>query len=392
VLNILIGLSNKSVSFSLARKLHKRSVHYRFTENRLISSRFLHKYYSLYAPSRAKSEFYSKEIDESLRILKTEDELRKLQNAIGFNLNSKSEVSSSEIEHCIMLVKQFDEYKGIHSVKFHTIYYSLMNSLLAEKGNTDLSLANATEAITYLESLPFENDGSRSIFLFGLARVHLQRNEPKEARVHLLESLKYQAKKNQNTFLKQRLHYCIELRLGHYHSAEDIFNYLKTFKKEKQIDRESLEFLVKAEYLLAFYSFIGKFSPAKKFNRLKLESSLDLFKSQYGQPKLDLEVLDLLLSTVLKSKTRIRQVKEDNKEVLAKKLHKSNPNFRNICLLKMLSEVSECKYHPVAVERKTTAFLKRLTSDSDTTSPDVLEKEIIDYESLWDMVVEFLNK
>ena len=71
---------------------------------------------------------------------------------------------------------------------------------------------------------------------------------------------------------------------------------------------------------------------------------------------------------------------------------RNDDTLRSNCFIKMMLKIPDTNFHPVAVKRHTEQLYKKLNA----TKPDIREQstniEIIPYETLWEMVLELLEK
>ena len=71
---------------------------------------------------------------------------------------------------------------------------------------------------------------------------------------------------------------------------------------------------------------------------------------------------------------------------------RNDDTLRSNCFIKMMLKLPDTNFHPVAVQRHTKKLYKKLSQ----TKPDIREHsshiEIIPYETLWEMVLELLEK
>lgn len=66
-------------------------------------------------------------------------------------------------------------------------------------------------------------------------------------------------------------------------------------------------------------------------------------------------------------------------------------NFRSKCFIKMLLQLPLRNYHPIAVKRHTDNYILKLKSEPIEQANQAVEIEIIPYEDLWDLIINFLN-
>ena len=79
------------------------------------------------------------------------------------------------------------------------------------------------------------------------------------------------------------------------------------------------------------------------------------------------------------------------KEYCSRYLKKNNENYRSNCFIKMLLEIPKANFHPVAAKRKAEKYHQKLLNHPLEMAMQSIEIEIIPFDQLWDIIIQFLR-
>ena len=392
VFNILKAHGRANLCFSIARKLYRRSRLYHFTEIRLVTSRYLYRHYSEVSPNKIKTEEYLNEMKTAVHLISAESELDIDKSYVLNQLKSNHHFDQDFYENLYQRIKSKAKYIGIESLRFHRLYFNSLIIIERARNNHDAAIKLAKEGLDYLDKLEFNHTSAKAGFLTFLSRGYIDTGQLHKAKETIELCLDLQAKHSRNWFNIKRTQLDIELSLKNFEEAHKIHLNLNHLRKNKSLDFLAHEYMLKTELYLSFLAFSNIYTPSKKFNRLQINNKIDYLRKRENEIRLDVELLDLLISTALRNKSRLNQIKIKVDPITSKKIHKNNPNFRSLCLINMLMLVTECNFHPEAVKRKTYRLAAKLQAIPFDQTKISIDHEIISYEYLWQVVMKNLEE
>ncbi len=143
---------------------------------------------------------------------------------------------------------------------------------------------------------------------------------------------------------------------------------------------------------------LGKIDPSKSDDKPLRKFRLGRFINDaptYSKDKrgVNISILVIQLLLLVQNKKYLELLdKLDALNMYSHRYLKSDNTFRSNCFIKMLAKLPDADYHPIRWERYVKKYRQRLEEHPFELSYHNLDLEVIPFETLYDLVVEMLEK
>jgi predicted house-cleaning noncanonical NTP pyrophosphatase (MazG superfamily) len=262
---------------------------------------------------------------------------------------------------------------------------------LSTKSNTQQMLEACNQAIEFFTTINAKS--GIQLFLNRKALAHYQLRQYEEGKITIQKALEIHVLKSL-TWLQDMYFYLILcLHMREYQQAYDIYKQVAQAPNYRQIPNEVSEFWKIAEAYIYYLIAIGKIEAeeGKQFKLNKFLNEVPEFskdKRIRNIPILIVQVLFLLQgSSKSISKQNLATERINPIEQYCSRYLRKGNNFRSNCFIKMLLQIPSGYFNKIAIERKSTKYVKLLKESDVEFVTQTYEIELIPYEHLWEMAL-----
>ncbi|MEM9822215.1 MAG: hypothetical protein AAF985_14125, partial [Bacteroidota bacterium] len=370
-----------------------KAIEYELTEFILYSSRYLRTHYGTIMADPDRFEYYDEHFKRYLKIYEIE------QRAEEYFTRTVIPVIRKKAED--------DTYKTAMG------YYEELKPYMAEYGSpflhmfgnyihvTALLVINdyqntievCEEAIQFFEAKPYKYFTPLRIFLHHQLICYTQLKNYEMGKLAAEKSASLINPGTLSWFVNNELHTILALHSKCYEDAKEILFKTIKFYKFKTMQQTVQEKWYIYEAYIHFLTFIGKIeqkTDTKRFRLGKFLNSIPTFSKDKRRLNIPILIIQILFMIVKKDYDQAIDRFEAIEKYCSRYLRKDD-NFRSNCFIKMLLQIPNANFHKIAVERKAKKYLTQLKSVPLEVASQAHEVEIIPYEDLWDMIMEFLG-
>ncbi|NNF36491.1 MAG: hypothetical protein HKN68_20485 [Saprospiraceae bacterium] len=396
VIGILLDRIKRTAAVELGEKTIKLAIKYEEVETVLSLSKLLRKHFTVYAYDKKKKKYYSQLMNNYLKYYQQEIQAEELYidlaNAILQNKNIEGYIKNNA--HNIHEVVQNQKTNKNYFFNFYA--YDALYFIILNERNYQKLLNLTDEAIEFFKN----KEGFSKVALFG---YNFKKGYTQLNLGYITEALKtFEVCKEMGptpgsiSWFNIHAYICMTaIILEKYDYALETLSKVTSFKHFNKLNKSLKEpWLVKEAYL-NFLIKMKKVDPnshkLKSFKIGKFLNEVPTYskdKSGYNIAIIIIQLLYFLLDRKFsKFIDRIDALNQYSYRYL-----RNDDTLRSNCFIKMMLKIPDHNFHPVAVKRHT----KKLKATLNNTKPDIREHsshiEIIPYETLWELVLELLEK
>ncbi len=396
VIGILLDRIKRNSAIELSEKTIKLAIKYEEVESVLSLSKILRKHFTVYAYDKKKKHYYSKLMDDYLKYYQEEIQAEELYidlaNAIIQNKDVGEYIKNNQdnIQEIIQNQKTNKNY-FFNFYAYDALYFIILN----ERDYVKL-LQLTDEAIQFFE----EKDDFSKVALFGYhfkkGYTLLNLGFSKEALDTFEVCKKMGPTPGSISWYNIHAYICMTaILIQNYEYALEILSHVTTFRHFNRLDKSLKEpWLVKEAYL-NFLIKLKKVDPSPfKLKNFKIGRFLNEVPTHSKDKRgynIAIIIIQLLFFLLDKKFSKFID-RMDALNQYSYRYLRNDDTLRSNCFIKMMLKIPDTNFHPVALKRHTKKLYKTLTN----TKPDIREHssniEIIPYETLWEMVLELLEK
>ena len=349
---------------------------------------------------------YASNLRDQKKLIKYNEEVKYFQQYIDselklstMHLEYRSLITDPKTEiHQVkeMLNISLQEIEGINiDYSPRTVYYAYSIMLHDRLISRDLPGAMTCSKEGLKKMTPFKLPNLDSLFYFAMIEGHILLKEFEKGRKLIFSRIANQDLSHFNTLSSIYYYATLCLTTENYQQLGDA---LQLFKENK-IDKSRVSFFQENftifEMLYYILVKIGKISPTypvkSKIRITKFINDLPVFsKDKKGINTLILFVQFLLLLMKKDHGTIIDRV--DNLKAYDQKYLRKEDSFRINCFVKMILLIPKHNFHPVAVQRHATPYLKKLADHKENSwNWKETNVETIPYENFWKLFIVVLE-
>ena len=387
------------LSIDIREKLFKKAEKFEFTHICMSCANDLKYQYGSLLGNVKKFEFYRQKHHQYAKIVHAENLISDHYNIFVLRYVRNKGTQKEGFEIAERAIIELDQQTVQPQTSRYIFFYNfLLVARYLATNNHPKVVAECQQALDILKNKPYVPYGFLRSFLYQQIASYTQLKEYDRGRAAVEECLNYVEKSRGDRawFVVMKLSITLSLHTQSYQAAWQDFEEATRHRQFKKLFANQQENWLITEAYLAFLVKTGKIETTQKkyhkFRVRKFANSLPIF----SKDKEGFNIPILIIQALLHITNNKLDAAFDNIERLAaygsRYLRKDDHNFRSHCFIKMLAELPKQSFHPVAVERHTARFRKRLTEKPINISNQSYELEIIPYEDLWEMVKEELDR
>lgn len=394
VIQILISRASRKVSIELAEKLIRKSLKYQFTEINLELSKLLRRHYRAFNYKAAKAKKYDTIVKEQLAILNAEtiieDYYEQLIQGLGNKRSSRVELVAKGKDYAAKTRLIFPEVTSNKLGQYAHLIFILEHELA---NNYVLVAASCKTAIQYHEKKENFNSVEKLLgFYIKLlaAYIPLQQFEAGEATAHkILGSI---MPSTINWFLTLDHYFLLSLHTANYHRANKVLQQATNDKGFKKLGDNYKEIWIIYEAYIEYLKEAGflKKETKKNFRIARFMNEVPNFSKDKTGINISILIIQVLLLIAQGKETKVIDRVEALRTYVYTHLRKDE-SLRSNCFVKMLLKTAESNFHKNGTIRNTKSLIKKLKESPIGTKGYSQYVEIIPYEKLWEISLQFLS-
>jgi hypothetical protein len=290
-------------------------------------------------------------------------------------------------------VNELNPYENrVRSQKFHLNYYGLQMVYHHIQNDYNSVVAICDKMTNYLKTLPFKSIGPMKQTLKRKAVHLIMLGRYDEALITLNEALPMEMVGSSYWVNCQYLFLLVYIYKKEYCLADQYLQTLlenKMYRSVKSVFKPLISLLNVYLYLFKLMNvipnnLIDDRSEVKKYMKEHVNYTKD--KSGMNIPVI---IAQLFEAIILKNDADILDRIEALKKYSSRYITKKN-GIRSNCFMNMLIEVVKHNYHLVAIERHCRKYYTKLVANPKISTEEAAEIELIPYEDLWAILMDFL--
>ena len=390
---ILLHISFRELALQLAHEVAKTSEKYFFLDTAFPAYRII--YTILLGKEESKQHlFFQNKFFEYINYYRIEKEIEIERNKT-YQFYNNTKTKSHEIrDFCESVLIRYKDYEQqIPSFYFHVYYYLIAHVKHLYSHNQLAVYKNAENALKYFQSLDFNYVPGKLIFSLIQITSSIQLKEFNRGSLAINRALKFVRYKSAHWFNIKENELLLLLHSKEYEKALGIYFSCRNSKNYKLIRPLDLarwdlyepyvHFLIEANHV-TYKQKMPKFRINRFLNSLPNYAS---DKRAMNIPMLIAQMLFLIIRKKYDEATnRISALERYSSRYL-----KDNDTFRSNCFIKMLLVIPKQGFNKKAVERHAKKYHDRLINSEIQLIDQPFEIEIIPYEHLWEILLEFLS-
>ncbi|MCB9317065.1 MAG: hypothetical protein H6569_13075 [Lewinellaceae bacterium] len=297
----------------------------------------------------------------------------------------------AQTRQCLQALEPF---KGkTPSYLFHVYFYIIRGNYLLETANFNAALDNFNEAIRYFQSKRYPVGNSLAMFYYAKVPACIGLRQYAEGEQAVLASLDHAPNGSHNFFNANEMYFYLAMHAGKYAQALELYQTTtrhRRFSNLRPPQRETWHIL--GAYLFILYQLKGWTPP---------ENSLPVFRSfrfnnetpVYGQDKTGMNVAIQIAFTLLLllegRKGDVLERIEALEKYRSRYLHHPGAGRSNL-FIRILLQLPKSNFQTPVFRQKIEPLLQELSAAPHRPANQQYELEIIPYETLTGLLLEFL--
>ena len=389
--NILLSLGERPSAIDLAEKTIRTAKKFDFTDIVLSLCEILQKHYALIVGDAKKMRYYTESLNCYLEIKRYELKAKQYYNDLAFM------VAKSKAKNEVLMVKaqKYKEELHPHLDRIGTYHYCFntynISIIYYESLSAHKNVIETCEAANqYFNNLPYPPSKAIQLqydFKQVPALIMLQNYQAAEKKINQLLTITANSGHNSLKILQYKL------ELG-FHSSNP--------KLVKEAIQEARLHLPKSQNLqelwsiydgyFKFFQAIGRFEKTQERFRLgKFLNNVPAFSKDKRGLNINILIIQVLFHLQRKQYNKIIDQTDALKRYCSRYLRR-NDTFRSNCFIKMLLLLPESNFNRIALERKAQSLVQKLSSMPINLAKQDHDLEIVPYETLWEAVLELLDR
>lgn len=397
VFNLLIGKGRRQLAFQMAKRIFRHAKDYHQTLINYSLSLFIFKHYGSHLWDSERAEYYYELSKKYSKILALERDANYLNAKITAKIYGKSKTKDEEM---LALKKELDKLPiptlDVESYHYPFSYYISKISLELFQGNYSNIIEECKKACVFFEQLPYDHHALISNFIAQQTSAYLQLGMLDEAKVTIDRlNQRFSADRIQWYNLKEvALLICINRKeyQDAYDICQEVVNQTALNAQVPYVQESWRLFEAYLAFLLQINVVEDNNPKRKKFRVKRFLNDVPKFDTQKQLMNIPIIIAQLLFAIAEKDYDAIEDRVMALKSYCSKYLKKDSENFRSNCFIKMLLKIPISNFHPISTRRNASLFYDRLREMPLKLSPQRVEIEVIPYEDLWEIILEFLKR
>ena len=358
----------------------------------LDTSRYLNRYYSSRAQKPELSLKYGKISTQYRELLSHEMEIENIRNQIASNQTNTAALKKIADE---VVVPEYNPDYGQVSY-FYILFHGQVRINIAEIQSNLTELVELSDYF-YLqfERKKYDHKNAKGSFLNAKLRAQLQLRQYEGAQETLkLLHTKINSKSNSNWVHVADMQIRLSLATQDYDAAykqiTKLFKYKKYASRPEQY-RDLYELYALYINFLVRTGHVADATPWSKRKTTTYFRSTKVFNRDTRGLHVAMIIGELLYNILELDYESMEHKIHSLKEYCSRYLRKNNENYRSNCFIKMLLEIPKANFHPVAAKRKAEKYHQKLLNHPLEMAMQSIEIEIIPFDQLWDIIIQFLR-
>lgn len=376
-IQVLKGIGLRKGAVWMAERLLKKAMQYNLTSIVVLNSEMLEMNFGHLTGDRNKWMKYKKinETYEAIQRSEKDARTKLLEVSVNFSASRSvnKELALKAEEYSVELQKNLNNIDSLH---YGLYTYNLMILHAELTQNPSQLLTTCQEALAHFNKKPYPIPESAN-FMFNFKMIHaLLITRDFEACYTAIQRSKAIAKKGYNFGV------CLiyEVIFGFHCNDED------TIKRAIHESHKYRKFAVIDEQwkIMEAYANFFDIKTGQRFRVSKFLNEVPIFAKDKEGNNISILALQILFYLKARKKGKIIDRAEALKQYAKRYLRKDN-SYRSNCFVHMLLSIVKGNFHPAAVTRYATPYIKRLEEYRGG------EVEIVPYERLWEEVIRLLE-
>ncbi|GLR19755.1 hypothetical protein [Portibacter lacus] len=399
-IRLLIGSRKRDIAIDLAHKTIKVSKKYGFTDLNYLLASILTDHYAAIAFDKSKYNKYKKFKNYYLKAMIAENDIRELKAIFDMEL-SKSGTGLNEKklhEHAENINTIRKTQKEIHTYRYNLFAYLYqINFFLETRKYTEL-ITLADEALHFFKKQGINSMDAEFMIKIRAGLAYFMLKDYKSAENYFIMLNKISRPNTTNWYSTYNYLSSLYINTERYLDTYDILTIVfnsPNFEKAHPIIVQL--FKIKEAYF-HFLIELGKIDPSKskekplrKFRLGRFLNETPIFSKDKRGVNISILIIQMILLVQNKKYGEIID-KLDALNMYSHRYLRSDNTFRSNCFIKMLAKLPDADYHPIRWERYVKKYRQRLEEHPFELSYHNIDLEVIPFETLYDLVIEMLEK
>jgi len=394
VVKILAGKGSKVSSIIIAERLLTKSLQYQFTDVNLSLAKLLRRHYRIYKYDAQKANKYDAIVKEQLQILiaetKVEDYYELLIAGLRNKRSSQNDLAAKGKEYAKVVRSIYPATSSLRLKQVANLVFVLEHELSKDFVKVETACNQAIS--DYEELKEFASVERTLVFYIKLLVTYIPLQKFKKGEVIAEKILSTIAVGSVNWFLTLDHYFLLSMHTGNYEQAASIMQQATKNKQLKKLDTQYKEIWIVYEAYIEYLkeaSILEKASK-KNFRVARFMNEVPNFSKDKTGINISILIIQILLLIAQEKETKVIDKMEALRTYVYTHLRKGE-SLRSNVFIKMLLKMVEANFHKNGTIRKTKALREKLAESPIGTKGYSQYVEIIPYETLWEISLQFLN-
>ena len=370
----------------------KQAIRYELTYIVCDTARYLARVYSVKLHNPQRFRKYTAIAKTYVEVQQVEHSVEILYNEIGLLTKQKTIIGISDLSE---FNQPFNTAVAERSY-FYLLYHGLTSIHRAEL------CANHEQVITLshfyfqqLEKKKYNHRIAKGIFLRAKVGAQLQLGQYVNAQKTLDILVPTLPPSSNNWFNTQDMQIRLSLATQDYTAAYEQLQDLLDNKRYRAQPQEHKDLYQLYAVYINFLVFTGNIPESRPWTKNKLTTyfrTKTVFDRDTHGVRIAMIIVELLYNILDHDYDAMESRIYNLKQYCSKYLKKDKENYRSNCFIKMLLEIPKALFHPEATQRRAKRYHKGLLDNPLELSLQPREVEIIPYEHLWTIILQYLRQ
>lgn len=397
---LMLGKSIRIPAIRLAEKILKKSTHFGFTDISLELCRTLKLHYATFDINKKEYIKNSSLIRLLIKTYKAEINAESFLQEICFHHDKQvilhEDMASIFHKYFKKLSRLNQKYESYKLIMYSYIYYFLYLEL---KGDWENLFVKCDELLKKLETKP--QFSSSNLFGFAYSRKVLSQfmlRNFEECENCMPKCFANFEAGSFNWFFVQNLNLRIQFHTRNFKKAEQISVEIKKYKSSNIYYENWIESWRIYDAFIYYLNILGKLDlntrNLEKFQAFRLNKFLnEVPKHSKDKKGSNITILILQVLFLLEYKKYNELIdRSESLKIYSQRYLKGEGTYRSNCFIKMLLCLPNGDFESSKVQEKAKKYLNRLHSNPIQKAKQSAELEVIPYETLWEFVLESLDR
>jgi hypothetical protein len=394
LINILLGKGAKQTAIDLGDRTLRKAIKYEFTDIVINLTKILRLHYANFKGDKKRFELLNKLYHEQSYFLKAEAEAEEYFCSLRINLIGSKDYKKEYSERAKEYTLKLNRYKPI--VETHTFLFFAYIIELTEheiKNDYEKVIQICEEVYNKLSIKPFQLKVKIFPFVFKAFYGNLKLCKYTKVKNLIDPCLATFDYGSMNWFKFNQMYFIYLMRTDQFVKAIELLNEIISNRNFAFQDNDTSEiWKIYEAYAHLMIDENIKIAKTKRSFRIgKFLNEVPVFSKDKRGLNVSIIIVQIMLLLKRKKYNTIIDKMAGLERYSSRYLGMFN-TYRCNCFIKMLLQLEKRSFHPVAVQRHTEKYMKKLQEVPLEKSEAVLEMEIIPYDTLWKMILKLLAK